>query len=851
MGTVVALAAGLGLTVLGLGAADEAVASFDAASWVWSRAQGEVARVNGVTAKIDTRVDVGQAKGHALQVSQSDRFAILRDVNTGAIGTMDLTDLQAFWNSQASPGNGVSVALHDDAAFVIDTTQGKVQQIDPSSLQPIGEALAFPPGITAGAFDDAGLLWIAAPSEGTVTGIQPAPVTTDGVAGTTGPQKVRTETVASPSHDLKITTLDAGVGVLDSTNNVLTRVTMTGKTPVSLPLTGPADVPAHTDGSVIPVTVTSTRQVLGVGAQSVQATFTVPGSDDTTLQPAVAWEGYYYVAEEDGDTVHVFDAAGTAQEGIEFQKPGGSLELEVRESYLFINAPGSSTARVVDDSHGVRTVDKYADDVLGGDAPPVTTPRVTPPKKETKPKVTKPGAPKNVRAAAGNAEVRVTWQAAADNGAPISKYVVVGNGQTMTVGADQRSVTVTGLTNGETYTFEVHAVNKKGDGPAKASNPVKPTSEVPDPPGTPVAEAQADGTVKVTWPAANGQGLEIERYTVTAVSEGGGAPVGDADDTTMIVPAGTLEYGTAYSFTVVSVNERGAGSKTSEVSNSVVPFAKPEKPADLDAATVGGQAGAISVTWTAPAENGRPISKYVVTAGGKETEVTATSATLTGLGDGATVQVSVVAVNEAGESEPATASARTVAAPAITLTGTSTTYNTGTVAFSVDAGGGTATCSLAVTGGGTGSSGSCTSLKATKLSPSTSYTFTITAKNAAGQVTKASTKTTADLYGTATCINGDSGDQKTYCDSDVDGRNGNEIFSVTRQDDDKQVGWVKNGVRLKTYCKKSGDEVYAYVYNDDKKSTWWVQISYEGKNYIPWAWLNLDGGDDLSDLPTC
>jgi hypothetical protein len=40
MATVLSLVGGLGLTVLGLGSADQAVASFDAASWVWSRAKG-------------------------------------------------------------------------------------------------------------------------------------------------------------------------------------------------------------------------------------------------------------------------------------------------------------------------------------------------------------------------------------------------------------------------------------------------------------------------------------------------------------------------------------------------------------------------------------------------------------------------------------------------------------------------------------------------------------------------------------------------------------------------------------------------------------------------------------------
>ncbi|GIE89750.1 fibronectin type III domain-containing protein [Actinoplanes regularis] len=854
MGTVLALTAGLGLTVLGLGKADEAVASFDAASWVWSRVKGEVSRVNGVTAKIDTRVDVGQARGHGLDVSQSDRFVILRDVNTGAIGSMDLTDLQTFWNQQSSPGIGVSVALHDESAFIVDSVQGKVQQVDPAGLRAIGQPVSFPPGITGGDFDGKGRLWIVVPSEGTVTAINPAPKAAEGAGGQGGePQRVRTESVGGASHDYQLTTLDSGVAVLDRTTNELVRVGDSPTSRVTLPLTGPGTLPAHTDGSTVAVTVPETRQVVGVDPQgNIKAKFTVPGNQ-SQLQPAVAWEGYFYAADTDGGTVHVFDQSGQQQKPITFDRPGGALELDVRENYLFVNAPGSPLAQVVDNQHGVRPVDKYADDVLGGDPPPVKTPPVPPreKKKPNKPVVSKPGAPRNVRAAAGNAEARVSWQAAPDNGAEITKYVVTGDNRTFDVGADQRSLAVTGLTNGETYTFEVHAVNAKGSGPDRESNPVKPTAEVPDPPGTPSAEAKPDGSVAVTWPAANGQGAEIERYTVTAVSEGGSAPVGDAKETSLTIGAGQLDYGKQYAFTVVAVNDRGAGSKASEISNSVVPFAKPGKPEGLEATTVSDKAGTIRVTWAAPADNGRAISKYVVKADGRNVDVDGTTATLDGFGAGESVPVQVVAVNEAGESDPATATARTVAKPTVTITGVSPTFNSATVGLSVDAGGGSASCELTVSDGGTGSEGSCSSLKATKLKPSTGYTFTITAKNAAGAVTGRSTATTDDLYGTATCVNGPSGDQKTYCDNNVSGRNGNEIFEVTQQDDDRQAGWVENGTRLKAYCKKPGDKVDAWIYNDNKVSTWWIRVAYKGENYIPWAWLNLDGGDDLDSLPTC
>jgi hypothetical protein len=169
----------------------------------------------------------------------------------------------------------------------------------------------------------------------------------------------------------------------------------------------------------------------------------------------------------------------------------------------------------------------------------------------------------------------------------------------------------------------------------------------------------------------------------------------------------------------------------------------------------------------------------------------------------------------------------------------------------VDAGGGTASCSITSNNGGGSGSGSCSSLEVSGLKPSTSYTFTVSAKNAAGTTTKTKTQTTDVLFGTATCHNGQSGDTATYCEDKPNARNGDEVFSVAEQDDNKYVGWAEPGSKLEAYCKKSGTSIDSYIYNNHKKSAWWIQVNFKGKNYIPWAWLNLDGGDDLDLLPTC
>ncbi|WBB50225.1 fibronectin type III domain-containing protein [Verrucosispora sp. WMMA2044] len=847
VGTVLALLAAMGLTVLGLGSADNAVANYDASSWLWSAARGELARVNGVTARVDTRMEVPAARRHPMQVTQTDRLLVLRDLNTGQISALDLATLQITATTPTTPGLGVSVALHEDAAFVVDAVQGVVRQLDPRSLAPVGEPVRYPPGITGGAFDGEGRLWVAVPAEGTVSAITPAVLPSEAADSPVGSPRVQTYDVAEASHELVVSTLDDGVAVLDRTAGALVTVVAgtTRRTALASTLTGPGILPVRTSGPVVPVTVPGQRQVHAIGDGGEVRSFTVPGDGDR-LGPAVAWAGRFYCADEAAGTVYAFDATGQLTDTIR-GRWGGPLELEVRENYLFINAPEAATARVVDDSHQVREVDKYANDVLGGDPPPEPPPPPPPPKK---PQVSKPGAPRNVTAAAGDARARVSWRPAAANGAEIIRYVVEGAGQRLEVGANQRSVEVTELTNGETYRFSVHAVNAKGAGPARSSNPVTPTAEVPDAPTEVTAQARADGTVVVSWPEANGQGNTIARYAVSATSAGTNAPVGEATGTELVVKAGELEYGTQYAFTVVSVNDKGAASQASPVSNTVVPFTVPGEPLELRAGTVADQPGTVAVQWSPAVANGRPVTGYVVEVGDKRSEVTDTRATVGGLGDGQNVTVRVRAVNEAGEGAQATTTARTVAAPRVTVTGSSATATAATVTFTVDAGGGQASCTLSRSGQ-PAKSGPCSSITMSGLAPGTSYTFTVTATNAAGSGTATRGQQTDALFGVASCENGPDGDQRTYCDRDRDGRNGNEIFSVPRQDNDRQEGWAKPGTRLKAYCKVRGTNIDSWIYNDNKQSTWWVQVEYGGRNYIPWAWLNLEGGDDINVLPTC
>jgi hypothetical protein len=836
-GVIIALLIGIGATLFGLGVADHALASSNASAWLWSSTKGEVSRVNAETGKVDTRYRVIDAQGHVIQVSQTDRYLVLRDLTTGKVSSLDLATLQISATSQTTAGLGVTVVMSGESAFIIDAVQGVIRQLNPLSLSPIGDPLRFPPGITGGTFDAAGLLWLVVPSQGTVVAVQPAPLKPSKGAALTTASVVRTIPVADPGHDLAMSTLDSGVAVLDDTATTLTTVRGDKVHTVALPLSGAGTLPARSTADNIPVTVVDDRHVYVVNGSQVSS-FTVPGSGGP-LAPAVPFAGRLYVADNSTGTVFVLDTTGRLVSSIAIRDAGGALELQVRGEHLFINAPDSATARVVDSHNRVKVVDKYANNIPGGDPPP--NPPPPPPPKQ--PSVGPPGAPSSVLASAGNSAAHVSWGAAPANGSTVTRYVVEGDGTTHMVGGGQRSVDITGLVNGQQYRFTVYAVNAKGAGPKRTSNAVVPTSDVPDPPASVAAREQKDGTVTVTWPAANGQGHRIAQYSVTAISAGTQAQIGTAAGTSLVIKAGGLTYGTQYAFTVTAVNDKGANSKTSPVSNTVVPYTVPNAPRSVRARTVDAQ-GSVQVDWQAAADNGRAITKYLVTAGSSTQTVTgAMTATLTGFGNGATVNVTVKAVNAAGTGAGASATARTIDKPTITAGNPAGPgYNSISVPFTVNGNGGATTCTITVNGGAARGV-ACTGTTVTGLWPGNTYNYTVTAANKAGSVNFTGSQATPKLSGTVVCTN------NGYC-----GR-GSTTGGIWVYTTPTQTGTAAGSVfapaREQAQCwttDSKGATIDAQPWGG-KKDNRWIRISYSGNNYIPYAWLNLDAA--IGTLPHC
>jgi beta-galactosidase GanA len=96
-----------------------------------------------------------------------------------------------------------------------------------------------------------------------------------------------------------------------------------------------------------------------------------------------------------------------------------------------------------------------------------------------------PGAPTNVHAIGGNGSVTVTWCPPVDGQGNITSYTVTDSGgQTTTAQVPNNWVIADGLTNGNQYSFTVHANTSSSSGPNSASSnsvtpaPIAPPSNV-------------------------------------------------------------------------------------------------------------------------------------------------------------------------------------------------------------------------------------------------------------------------------------------------------------------------------------------------------------------------------------
>jgi hypothetical protein len=265
----------------------------------------------------------------------------------------------------------------------------------------------------------------------------------------------------------------------------------------------------------------------------------------------------------------------------------------------------------------------------------------------------------------------MSWTAPSSPSTPIISYLVIASpgGVTQPVNSDSTTTTMTGLTNGQNYTFTVTAANSIGtSAPSSPSNRV--TIGLPPAAPTRVRATAGDAQAAINWAAPTSpSGLPITSYTV--VASPGNQVQRTTDDSTAITMTG-LTNGQKYTFTVTATNVAGT-SPPSSSSGRVTVGVPPGAPTAVQATPGDAQA---TISWTAPTTpSGLPIISYTVVAlperpiEGTSADATrttsagdATTTTITGLTRGQAYTFIVTATNAAGTGEPSSPSNRIVVA---------------------------------------------------------------------------------------------------------------------------------------------------------------------------------------------
>ncbi len=205
-----------------------------------------------------------------------------------------------------------------------------------------------------------------------------------------------------------------------------------------------------------------------------------------------------------------------------------------------------------------------------------------------------------VQAVRGDQSAAVSWTAPNPQGCAITGYTITtNNGVSMSVGGNVTSATFAGLTNGTPYTFTVTATNEIGNSqPSAPSNTVIPAG--PPLPTTITRVVPDGGRVYVEWATPDNNGSPIVYYELS-VNGGAWENVGAGNSTTRT----GLANSTTYTFQVRAVNDVGPGSPANSVSATT-----PGPPGQVGGLSLNAGNARIDASWSAPADNGKPITYY-------------------------------------------------------------------------------------------------------------------------------------------------------------------------------------------------------------------------------------------------
>lgn len=271
-------------------------------------------------------------------------------------------------------------------------------------------------------------------------------------------------------------------------------------------------------------------------------------------------------------------------------------------------------------------------------------------------------APVNLQASLDDQQTTLTWQSPPGAGGTITGYEFRYAMSTAALPAtwmdagNDMTETITGLTNGAQYTFEVRAVSSTGMGPA--ASVMQTPAAVPD---APVLEAEEGyRLVMLSWEAPANNGAAITQYHIEKLNaQNAWAPLTSLPGSATSYTNSGLSDSSVHTYRIIAENAagRGSASNSADATTLAQPAQPPGPPTGIE---VDDGPGKVTLSWRGPlTTGGSPIIRYEYRYGeGEDAESTTfgrwmsammeLSVEITGLTPGTEYSFEVRAVNSAG-----------------------------------------------------------------------------------------------------------------------------------------------------------------------------------------------------------
>ncbi|MFC4113787.1 hypothetical protein [Nonomuraea zeae] len=353
----------------------------DVGAWLWTAAKGKIVHVNGLSGEVDGYLD--DKAGRQLRVVQDGGNVLLVDDGTGYVSRIEPGQLSVAQTRDLGAA-GLQLAVSGTAGYAVDPATGKIQQIDPATLNTMGAPITLPGPLGAARIDGGGRLWVPVTAKGEVVPVS------KGVASS--PVKV-----GEPGEELSVT-IAGGLPVVVNTRAATATIIGAdgGVGEITLPKgvaqapKGGVLTPAMTEGSLVPVLTPGDSELLVVidtASNSVLST-KFSADDPAKLGVPQMLGSKVYVPDQGNGSLIVWDsAAGGHPTTLQVAEQPGPVDVFVKDGLLWANDENGDKAVVIDPEGRKHDVDKDDSDVPGptNTPKPKQTPRPEPTRSDTRP----------------------------------------------------------------------------------------------------------------------------------------------------------------------------------------------------------------------------------------------------------------------------------------------------------------------------------------------------------------------------------------------------------------------------------------------------------------------------------